>query len=64
MKKKIYNFLTSDYFPAVAICFVIFGLMFVMYQSGKMAKVNELCNRYNGNLEFCEVKSIQYIEHN
>lgn len=43
-----------------AVLFLIVGA----YWTGKQTKVNELCNKYNGELPFCKVQQVIYSEHN
>ena len=43
-----------------AVLFFIVGA----YWTGKQGKVNELCNKYNGELPFCKVQQVIYTEHN
>lgn len=43
---------------------LIIALIICAHTTGKTDKVNELCNRYNGELPFCQVQRVIYSEHN
>ena len=48
----------------VLVVITVFLLIFLAYSGGKTTKVDELCNRYNGELPFCKVQQVIYTEHN
>ena len=48
----------------VLVVIAVFLLILLAYSCGKTTNVNELCNRYNGELPFCKVQQVIYTEHN
>ena len=60
--KTLDNNLDTVFFVLVVIA--VFLLILLAYSCGKTTKVNELCNRYNGELPFCKVQQVIYSEHN
>lgn len=60
--KTLDNNLDTVLFVLVVI--TVFLLIFLAYSGGKTTKVDELCNKYNGELPFCKVQQVIYTEHN
>ena len=60
--KTLDNNLDTVLFVLVVIAVFLFILL--AYSCGQQNKVNELCNRYNGELPFCKVQQVIYTEHN
>lgn len=62
MNKSIISRL--DYFDkcAIVLCIIIVLTMFTCFMIGSTYKVNKLCNKYEGNLPFCKVSKITYVE--
>lgn len=64
--KKAVKVLDNNLETILFILVVASILLFIVgaYWTGKQTKVNELCNRYNGELPFCKVQQVIYSEHN
>ena len=64
--KKTLKVLDNNLETILFILIVAAVLLFIVgaYWTGKQTKVNELCNRYNGELPFCKVQQVIYSEHN
>lgn len=62
MKKSIISRL--DYFDwsVIVLCITIILIMIICFMIGSTYKVNKLCNKYEGNLPFCKVSKITYVE--
>lgn len=62
MKKNIISRL--DYFDRsiIVLCILVILTEFICFMIGGTYKVNKLCNKYEGNLPFCKVSEITYVE--
>lgn len=62
MKKSIISRL--DYFDrtVIIICILVILIMITCFLGGSAYKVNKLCNKYQGDLPFCKVSKITYVE--
>lgn len=62
MKKSIISRL--DYLDkcVIVLCITIVLTMVTCFMLGSTYKVNKLCNKYEGNLPFCKVSKITYVE--
>lgn len=62
MKKSIISRL--DYFDrsVIVLCILVILIMIICFMIGSTYKVNKLCNKYEGNLPFCKVSKITYVE--
>lgn len=64
--KKAVKVLDNNLETILFVLIVVTVLLLIVgaYWTGKQTKVNELCNRYNGELPFCKVQQVIYSEHN